>query len=203
MGPIEAGGRGVKPVPPIGTRRPSPAKCVCAAAARPSSTRRRIARRRQLSEDAWAGGCLSGCFLSESPRLLRPCCDSGLPAADDPWRRLCLLDLSLTVDNDAGSIRRRRFPPGSPDSDLTGRFRPPPPSKCIDGPKIVGADAMRRRAQRGKRADAAMEVRRAGSIVDNLAVQLDRHAGGVNRRRRPPAVVVSTSQTAPTRRAVL
>jgi hypothetical protein len=57
--PSKPGGGGVKRVPAIAVRRPSPAKCVSAAAARPSSSGndRPIARHR-LSEDAWAGGCL-------------------------------------------------------------------------------------------------------------------------------------------------
>ena len=68
-------------------------------------------------------------------------------------------------------------------------FDPLAPPKRVDGPKIVGADTVRSRAQGGERAYAAMEVRRSGRIVDNLAVQLDRHAGGVDLRRRPPAIV--------------
>jgi hypothetical protein len=68
-------------------------------------------------------------------------------------------------------------------------FDPLAPPKRVDGTKIVGADAVRGRAQGGERAYAAVEVRRSGRIVDNLAVQLDRHAGGVDLRRRPPAVV--------------
>jgi hypothetical protein len=43
------------------------------------------------------------------------------------------------------------------------------PPKRIDGPKIVGADAVRGRAEGGKRAHATMEVRRARRIVDNFA----------------------------------
>ena len=68
-------------------------------------------------------------------------------------------------------------------------FDPLPAAKRIDGPKIVGADAVRGRAQRGKRTHAAMEKRRAVSVVDNLAVQLDRHAGGVRLAFGPPAVI--------------
>src|SRR5271154_1444779 len=63
------------------------------------------------------------------------------------------------------------------------------PSKRIDGPKVVGTDSVRGRAEGGKRAHAAMKVRRAGRIVDNFAGQLDRDAGGVDLRRRPSTVV--------------
>src|SRR5271154_3034981 len=45
-------------------------------------------------------------------------------------------------------------------------FDPLAPSKRVDGPKIVGADAVRSRAQGGERAYAAMEVRRSGRIAD-------------------------------------
>ena len=56
-------------------------------------------------------------------------------------------------------------------------FDPLAPPKRVDGPKIFGADAVRGRAQGRERAYAAMEVRRAGRIVDNFAVQLDPSRG--------------------------
>src|ERR1700733_3391075 len=54
-----------------------------------------------------------------------------------------------------------------------------PATKSVDGSKIICADSVRRGAQRGKRAHATMEKRRAIGIVDNFAVQLNCARGGV------------------------
>ena len=50
-----------------------------------------------------------GCELN-SPRLLRPCCDSGVMHVIGPWRRLCLLASPLILDS-AERVRRERRPP--------------------------------------------------------------------------------------------
>ena len=62
-------------------------------------------------------------------------------------------------------------------------------TKSVDGSEIICADSVRRGAQRGKRAHATMESRRAIGIVDNLAVQLNCDPGGVGLVFTPPAVI--------------
>ena len=64
-----------------------------------------------------------------------------------------------------------------------------PAAKSVDGSEIICADSVRRRAQRGKRAHATMEKRRAIGIVDNFAVQLNCDPGGVGLVFGPSAVI--------------
>ncbi|HEY5204198.1 MAG TPA: hypothetical protein VIJ63_06320 [Roseiarcus sp.] len=64
-----------------------------------------------------------------------------------------------------------------------------PAAKCIDGSEIICADSVRRSAQRGKRAHAAMEKRRSIGIVNNFAIQLNCDPGRVGLVFGPPAVI--------------
>ena len=64
-----------------------------------------------------------------------------------------------------------------------------PAPESIDGSKIICANSVRRGAQRGKRAHAAVEKRHAARIVDNFAVQLNGNPSGVRRVFGPLAVI--------------